>query len=189
QEAEDHARTDRHQPRRQHEDRRERVGSRIKHHAREAETVDPVGEALEPLGEREEAAEKKQRGQHEQGKDPTEDALQPHRGTILSKWSFRGISVRLVALRAAGGPMRIRRASLAVTALLALAAPLFCAETSWRDATRDVYFDGVLDRAIQVFVESDTHRIALVSPRGDDAFVLDRDAGTLSSVPRRPFRL
>jgi hypothetical protein len=85
--------------------------------------------------------------------------------------------------------MRIRRVSLAVTALLVLAAPLICAEPSWRDATRDVYLDGVLDRGIQVFFESDTHRAALVSPRGDDAFVLDRDAGTLFAVPRSAFRL
>ncbi len=82
--------------------------------------------------------------------------------------------------------MRIRRASLAVTALSFSPRPT-SAPNRHGDATRDVYLNGVLDRGIQVFVESDTDRTALVSPRGDDAFVLDRDAGTLFAVPRRAF--
>ncbi len=87
--------------------------------------------------------------------------------------------------------MRTRRprAWLSFLGFLALAAALSAAEPSWRDATRDVYVDGALDRSVQVFVNGATHRTALVSPRGDVAYVLDRETGALSSGPRGAFRL
>lgn len=81
------------------------------------------------------------------------------------------------------------RPTVLATVLSGLAAALIAAEPAWRDATRDVYVDGELDRAAQVFVHGGTHRVALVCPRAEDAFVLDRETGSVDAVPRRAFHL
>ena len=70
--------------------------------------------------------------------------------------------------------------------LLSLAA-LGAEEPRWRDATRDIFIDGRLDRQAQALVAG--HRTAVVSSLLDDAYLLDRDTGSLWTVPRAAFRI
>lgn len=64
--------------------------------------------------------------------------------------------------------MRILRSVqplLFAAVLPGLAGALFATEPSWRDATRDVYVDGALDRTTQVFVNGAAHQAAIVCPK------------------------
>ncbi|HEY7368758.1 MAG TPA: thioredoxin family protein [Thermoanaerobaculia bacterium] len=78
------------------------------------------------------------------------------------------------------------------TVLAAIAAALFlvtadaarAAGATLRDATRDVYVDGRLDRATQVLVRSGPYGTIVVSPQLEEALLLDRDSESFRAVPR-----
>lgn len=55
--------------------------------------------------------------------------------------------------------------AVACVGWLASAAGMLAADPAWRDATRDVYIDGRLDRSAQVLVEEGSRRSAIVSPQ------------------------
>lgn len=77
------------------------------------------------------------------------------------------------------------------TALAALAAVLFLGQAAaaastgtLRDATRDIYVDGRLDRAAQVLVRSGPYGTIVVSSAISEALLLDRDTESFRVVPR-----
>jgi len=72
------------------------------------------------------------------------------------------------------------------TAVLLAAALLDAEESPWRDATRDVYINGELDRAAQVLAKEGV--IAVLSPRMAEALLLDRRAETFAVLPKDEFR-
>jgi Thioredoxin len=87
--------------------------------------------------------------------------------------------------------MRTRmRTILALFAgLIAFGLPLLAAEPAWHDTTRDVYVNGTLDRNVQVFSADAGKRLAVLLPGSRTALVLDREASTFATVPKKSFAL
>lgn len=69
---------------------------------------------------------------------------------------------------------------------LVFAAPLAAEEPAWRDATRDIFVDGRLDKTAQALVSGP--RTAIVSPLLEEAFLLDRETKAFQVVPRAAIR-
>jgi len=61
-------------------------------------------------------------------------------------------------------------------------------EVKWVDSTKDVYVNGEIDRGAQVMISEATRRMALISPRLDEAIVLDMSAPAFGAVPKSSFR-
>lgn len=80
------------------------------------------------------------------------------------------------------------RFSVLAAGLCLAAASALAATPLWRDATRDVYVDGRLDRSAQVLVEEGSKRIAIVSPALTHALVLTAEK-TFEAVPREAFHI
>lgn len=73
--------------------------------------------------------------------------------------------------------------------LTAAAADVKIDGAAWRDTVRDVYVDGALDRPTQVLMAEGTRRLAVLSPRLDDAVIIDLEAKTSWRAPKRMFAL
>lgn len=73
-------------------------------------------------------------------------------------------------------------------AVAASVASVLAADHPWRDATRDVYIDGKLDRSAQVLVEEGSRRTAIVSTQLSEALLLTTAEKTFAVVPRDAFR-
>jgi hypothetical protein len=82
---------------------------------------------------------------------------------------------------------RSRPVLVLLAGLFALALPLLADEPAWHDSTRDVYVNGHLDRAAQVLSADAGKKLAVLLPGAKKALVLDREAGTFATVPRKAF--
>jgi hypothetical protein len=74
-----------------------------------------------------------------------------------------------------------------LSALLVPALPVLAGEPAWHDTTRDVYVNGNLDRAVRVLSADAGRKLAVLPPDTKKALVLDREAGTFGTVPKRAF--
>jgi hypothetical protein len=85
--------------------------------------------------------------------------------------------------------MRTRSRTLLVllAGLFLLAIPALADEPAWHDSTRDVYVDGRLDRSVQIFSADGGRKLAVLLPDSKKALVIDRDAVTFSTVPKKAF--
>ena len=81
----------------------------------------------------------------------------------------------------------LRRTLLAGLLAPIIALPAFAADPAWHDSTRDVYIDGRLDRSVQILSADGGKKLAVLLPDAKKALVLDRDAATFSTVPRKAF--
>jgi len=59
---------------------------------------------------------------------------------------------------------------------------------SWSDSTRDVYIDNELDRSAQVLTAESPSRLALISPKLDEAVVLNVSDHTVSTISKTAFK-
>jgi hypothetical protein len=84
--------------------------------------------------------------------------------------------------------MPVRRLLAAAAGGLLVAASAAAAGHPWRDATRDVYVDGRLDRSAQVLVEEGSRRMAIVAPQLSEALLLTTAEKSFAVVPRDAFR-
>jgi hypothetical protein len=81
----------------------------------------------------------------------------------------------------------LRTVLVLLVALLVPALPLLAGEPAWHDTTRDVYVNGHLDRGVQVLSADAGKKLAVLPPDTKKALVLDREAGTFATVPKRAF--
>lgn len=79
--------------------------------------------------------------------------------------------------------MASRLAALGFLVLVSLSA--FAAPLEWRDATRDVYVDGKLERRAQVLSALNPRRVAVFSDNLRHALVIDVDRGVSYTAPKR----
>jgi hypothetical protein len=84
---------------------------------------------------------------------------------------------------------RTRTVLVLIAGLIAFGLPLLAAEPVWHDTTRDVYIDGALDRNVQVFSADAGKKLAVLIPRMSKALLLDREASTFATAPKKAFAL
>jgi Thioredoxin len=81
----------------------------------------------------------------------------------------------------------LRTALVLLAALLVSVLPLLADDPAWHDLTRDVYVNGHLDRAVRVLSGDAGKNLAVLLPDAKKALVLDREAGTFATVPKKAF--
>jgi hypothetical protein len=79
------------------------------------------------------------------------------------------------------------RTALVLLGALLVALPLLADEPAWQDTTRDVYVNGHLDRAVRVLSSDAGKKLTVLLPGMKKALVLDREAGTFATVPKKAF--